>query len=606
VDEHTGGDRPDRTIHFGVLGPVQVIERGRDRTPSRSRLRGLLALLLLRANSPVSSSVLIHELYGDRPPTTAATALHVHVSQLRKTVFDERSRADSAQRLGTVRGGYSLRVGPDELDLFRFESLVAAADRKMAAAEPALAAAMFRQALRLWRGPALADCDAPVLVEVFAPWAEARRLDVLLRRIAAEMEAGSSAALVPELRSLVAEYPLVERMRAKLILALYRAGRQGAALAEYAELAALLRAELDCAPSSELQQLHQQILARDPALQGRRHLAVLRTHEPVTPAQLPRGPGTLHGRSDVVDGLVEALATGRRRCVVSGGPGSGTTAVTVAVAHQVRDRFPDGQLFATVDDSTTPADLLGSFLGALGHNGGDLPVGGVARARLLVAELTARRVLVVLDDVPAEWGGAALATLAGMPPGCALIANSPGPLPELGTSTRMRLGPLPDAAALELLAAGVGRRAVVDEVGAATEIVRRCGRMPLAIRIVAARAGGRPHWSLQAVARRLAGPRLLTELAVGDVGVRSSLLRRYERCAGTERSEFRSLGRLDALRGALPGADVDVVPGVHITPRAAAGIAATGLLENTVGAPGYVLRPLCAALARELWSEEAS
>lgn len=606
VDERGATARGPSSIRFGVLGPVQVSCGGSDRTPSRSRLRGLLALLLVRANTPVSSGVLIHELYGDRPPATAATALQVHVSHLRKAVFEECPRIGSQHRLRTVRGGYQLRVEPDELDLFRFEALAAEGDRAMAGGNPARAAATFRAALALWRGPALADTVAPVLVEVFAPWADARRLDVVARRIAADMGAGPSAPLVPELRSLVNAHPFVERLRAQLILALYRAGRQADALAEYAELNTLLRTEMHCTPSAELQQLHQQILVSDPALRGGRQIAAVRARRHIAPAQLPRDAAPLHGRDAVIEELLGALTSGQQRCVVRGGPGSGTSAVTLSAAHQVRHRFPDGQLFAAIEARTTPADVLGSFLGALGHPSATMPVGSVERARLLATDLAARRVLIVLDDVPAGWGDTVLAALADLPPGCAVVANSPGPLRELGPGCRVRLGPLSETAALDVLAAGIGRYKVTREIAAAKEIVQRCGRMPLAIRIIAARAASRPHWSLRTVARRLAGPGLLDELVAGDVGVRESLLRRYRRCRGIERRAFRSLGHLAALRAAEPGADIGVAPGVHIGPGAAAAIAATGLLELAGDGPGYVLPPLCAALAVELGRAELS
>lgn len=594
------------SLRFGVLGPVQVTCGGSDLTPSRSRLRGLLALLLVRANTPVGSGVLIHELYGDRPPATATTALQVHVSHLRKTVFGECSRLSASQRLRTVRGGYLLRVEADELDLFRFESLAAEADRAMAGGNPARAAATFQTALALWRGPALADAVAPVLVEVFAPWAEGRRLDVLQRRIAAELEARPSAALIPELRNIVDEHPYVEGLRAQLILALYRSGRRAEALAEFADLAALLRTEMQCGPSAELQQLHQQMLVSDPALHGDRHVTVVEARPRIRPAQLPRDAAPLHGRDAEVEELLGALTSGQQRCVVGGCPGSGTSAVTLAVAHQVRHRFPDGQMFARIDAGTTPCDVLAGFLGALGHGSAALPMTLPERARALTAALMSRRVLIVLDDVPAGWGTAALAALRRLPQGSAVLANSAASLPELGPECRVRLGPLSEVAALEVLAARIGRYKVAREISAAKEIVQRCGRMPLAIRIIAARAAGRPHWTLRGIARRLAGPGLLDELVAGDVGVRESLLRRYRRCTDGQRSAFRSLAGLAAVRTAGPGVDIDVRPGVHIESIAAAAIVATGLLECAADGTGFVLPPLSAALATELHAAEPS
>ncbi len=593
-------------MSFGVLGPVLVRAGDRDVTPTRSRLRELLALLLMRANAAVSSAALIHELYGDRPPDTAVTALQVHVSQLRKALLPG---GVSQQRLRTVCGGYLLQVEPDELDLHRFEALASEGSRLVAAGGAARAAAVLRAALQLWRGPALADVSSPVLVQVFGPRAEARRLEVLESRIEAELTAGASDALVPELRNLVAEHPLQERLRSQLILVLYRAGRQADALAEYADFRLLLRTELRCTPSAELQELHQRILASDPELRGRRPAVVVRRRAGIAPAQLPACAPQLVGRDGASATLLGAFDTDRAPCcVVVGGAGTGTTALTLSVAHRVPDRFPDGQLFTRVDGVATPADVFGSFLVALGHRPDALPGGPGRRAARLLAELVDRKVLLVLDDVPTGWG---VEAIAGLPPGSALLVSSPGRLPELGSAARrVRIGPLSQPDALALLAAGLGATRVRREIAAAREIVDRCGRLPLAVRIVAARAVGRPHWTLGAFARRLSAPSgLLGELVAGDLCVRESLLRRYQSCDDAQRRAFRLLARrpasetpeLDGSSSALPPLrpDADM--------SAASALADTGLLEiadTAMDATGYRMPTVCAALAAELLAAE--
>lgn len=597
-----GHGRNDQPMSFGVLGPVLVHAGGRDLTPTRSRLRELLALLLVRPNTAVSSGALIRELYADRPPDTAVTALQVHVSQLRKVLLPG---GDPQQRLRTVRGGYLLRLGPDELDLHRFEALAAGGDRLVAAGRPARAAVVLREALQLWRGPALADATSPVLVEVFAPRAAARRLAVLESCFQAELNAGASGALVPELRSLVAEHPLQERLRGQLILALYRAGRQADALAELEELRVQLRTDLHCAPCAELQTLHQRILAADPELRGHRHISVSRRRHGIAPAQLPGCAPRLIGRDGASATLLGAFDTDRvPRGVIGGGAGTGTTALTLSVAHRIRDRFPDGQLFARVGGTATPAAVFGSFLVALGHRPDALPRGPGRRAARLLAELADRSVLLVLDDVPAGWGTEALAAL---PPGSALLANSAGTLPELGPAARrVRIGPLSQPDALALLAAGLGAPRIRQEIAAAREIVDRCGRLPLALRIVAARAAGRQHWTLRTIVAKMSAPAgLLAELVAGDLCVRESLLRRYERCDDAQRRAFRLLAAEGPERDA-PAAPLSTGPEVGTS--AASALADTGLLdiaEITTGATGYRMSPVYAALAAELLAGDA-
>jgi DNA-binding SARP family transcriptional activator len=223
-------------MEFRILGPLQVLDEGRELPLGGAKQRALLALLLLDPNRVVSRDRLIDELWHADPPETAPTALQVYVSQLRKAL--------GRDLILTQPPGYLIRVSDGELDLHRFERLVATAR----AEEPAQAARLLREGLALWRGAPLAE-----LGDSFARAERARleeqRLAALEQRIEAELALGRHAELVPELELLAREHPLRERLRGQLMLALYRCGRQADALESYREARRLLDAELGLQPS---------------------------------------------------------------------------------------------------------------------------------------------------------------------------------------------------------------------------------------------------------------------------------------------------------------------------------------------------------------------
>jgi DNA-binding SARP family transcriptional activator len=200
----------------------------------------VLALLLLHANDVVPRERLIDELWGEERPETARTALQVHVSQLRKLLGSE--------RIATQAPGYVLRVEPDELDLERFQGLVAQAR----GLEPAAAAASLRRALALWTGSPLAELEGQAFAERERLRLEELHLAALEARVEADLLLGRHSELVPELERLVAEHPLRERLRGQLMLALYRSGRQAEALEAYRQGRRLLADELGLEPGEEL------------------------------------------------------------------------------------------------------------------------------------------------------------------------------------------------------------------------------------------------------------------------------------------------------------------------------------------------------------------
>jgi DNA-binding SARP family transcriptional activator len=240
-------------MEFRILGPLEVEEAGQLLPLGGAKQRALLALLLLHANEVVSRDRLIDELWAGSPPDSGRTALQVHVSQLRKAL--------GRDLILTQPPGYLIRVSDGELDLHRFDRLVARAR----AEEPAQAARLLREGLALWRGAPLAE-----LGDSFAPAERARleeqRLAALEQWIEAELALGRHAELVPELEGLVREHPLRERLRGQLMLALYRCGRQADALSVYGQGRRLLQEELGLEPGEDLRRLERAILNHDPSL----------------------------------------------------------------------------------------------------------------------------------------------------------------------------------------------------------------------------------------------------------------------------------------------------------------------------------------------------
>ncbi|HTX32329.1 MAG TPA: ABC transporter substrate-binding protein [Solirubrobacteraceae bacterium] len=247
-------------IEFRLLGSLEVVEDGRPLVLGPPNQRTLLAALLVHRRETVSTDRLIDELWGERAPPTARKIIQGYVSNLRKVL---------GEGLLVSRGqGYVLQVDPAQTDVDRFESLATEGHRALAEGDPHTAAERFREALALWRGPALEDFVYASFAQSEIARLEEARLAALEERIDAELALGEHTQLVGELELLVRENPLRERLVAQLMLALYRSGRQADALAAFREAKARLVDELGLDPGPELQGLERAILVQDPALQA--------------------------------------------------------------------------------------------------------------------------------------------------------------------------------------------------------------------------------------------------------------------------------------------------------------------------------------------------
>jgi DNA-binding SARP family transcriptional activator len=542
----------------------------------------LLALLLLNANRVVSVDRLVDYLWGDQPPATARGLLQGCVAGLRRVLRE--AAADG--RLETVAPGYLLRVAPGELDLDRFEELADEASR-VQLADPVRAAELFAAALSLWRGPALdgillAGCQADVAR------LEERRLTALAQRIDVDLRLGRHAELVGELYAHVKAHPLREGRWAQLMLALHAADRQADALDAYRQLRQTLVAQLGVEPGTLIQQLHRTILAGGdplPDYLGTRGLPVERTGPPpppaspepvapaqlpAVPAQLPAAPAAFTGRRQQLKRLDELLTDSDRAprvAMVSGMAGAGKTALAVYWAHQVRQRFPHGQLYTNLRGYARPPmrpiDALAGFLQALRVPADRIPVDLEQAAALYRSLLADRQVLVVLDNAysieqvrPLLPGG----------DGCLVLVTSRelfGGLVAREGAVHVNLGVLDPDEARALLAQLLGEERVQAEAPAAAELARLCAFLPLALRIAAANLTLHPRPGIAEQVAELAAGDRLAALAVSQdeqAAVRTAFDQSYAALPADARGLFRLLG---------------LVPGPHVTAGAAAALAGT-------------------------------
>jgi DNA-binding SARP family transcriptional activator len=319
-------------MEFRVLGPLEVDAASGAVALGGSKLRALLALLLLHPNEPVSAERLAVALWGDEAPAASIKTIHVHVSRLRKALGDP-------DAIATTPAGYRLRVRPGELDADRFQALVAEGRDALLAGRPDRAAAKLRAALDLWRGPALSEF-------AFAPFAQSEvarleedRLAALEARVEADLRCGHHAEIAAELSQLAERHPTRERLAAHLMLALYRCGRHADALDAYQRARRHLGEELGLDPGAELRTLQQQILEQAPELDLAEPAAAPAGAAPAGPLPPPlrRAPTTPYvGRASELARLEQAIAraaAGATQMVLLGGePGIGKTRLAAAAA----------------------------------------------------------------------------------------------------------------------------------------------------------------------------------------------------------------------------------------------------------------------------------
>ncbi|MGB3439320.1 MAG: AfsR/SARP family transcriptional regulator [Actinophytocola sp.] len=249
-------------MHFGILGPIQAVEQGREFVPSAPKLRQILTLLLASPNRGVSVAEFQEEVWDTAPPRSGTAAVHTHITQLRKALTAPPGFPDSpSHRLVTCQRGYRLRVGSDELDTQLFNRRVSAGRQAIAEGQVRTGAALLGSALSLWRGSTMADVTPGPLLESVLWRQEEQRLKVLEERIDADLRLGRHHELVAETSALVHRYPTRENFTAQLMISLSRSWRRADALAAFHRLRGSLSAEHHRSPSRRIHRLYESILS---------------------------------------------------------------------------------------------------------------------------------------------------------------------------------------------------------------------------------------------------------------------------------------------------------------------------------------------------------
>jgi len=560
-------------MEFQILGPLEAIREGRRVSLHAAKPRALLAILLLHANEPVSNDRLIDDLWAGGPPTTAPKILQGYVSRLRKVLGD-----------GTILtrpAGYELQVEPEGLDVHRFEQLVIEAR----AADPAVAADRLRQALALWRGPALVDF-------AHEPWARSQigrleelRLDALQDRFDADLALGRAAELVPELEALVTEHPLREQLCCQLMLALYRSGRQADALAAYRAARQTLVEKLGIEPGPALRRLERAILDQDPELDVRAVESPAAATGTTTSI-----PGTwttsFVGRKQQLREIRALLGRADVRLLTLTGP-AGTGKTRLAVEATVGDGPSRDAALVELAPVVDPGLVAPAIAATLG-------LSETSRHRAtetVVTYLRGRRMLLVLDNFEQVLGAApVLGELLVGAPDVQLLVTSRAPLdlaeehiyevPPLQLAERSRpteLGRLRRAEAIRLFvdrAHDARADFVLTEENAdgVAELCRRLDGLPLALELAAARIKLLPpHAILERLDDRL---ELLKAAPGAGVPARhrtlgSAIEWSYELLDAEEQALFTSLAvfvrgfTLDGAEAVAGKLDVEVVDGIE-------------------------------------------
>ncbi|MFD7153503.1 BTAD domain-containing putative transcriptional regulator [Kribbella sp. NPDC059898] len=496
-------------MHFRVLGPVEVAG---EPVALGGRERLVLSMLLINADRVTSSDRLIDTVWPS-PPQSARQQLHNIIARLRR-------KLDATGALIVTRPlGYQLALTDHGLDLHEFRLQVARGREYLRDEQYDDARSELDAALALWHGDALADLSGD--------WAAATRESLHRERVAAgetlaqaQLARHDHAGVLETVHALLAADPLHEGLHDLRLRALARSGRRTEALSAYQDLRRQLVAEFGVEPGQDLQETHSSLLRDgDPPSASPRHV----------PRQLPR-PVALVGRDDLLAQLTEVLRAPEPSpgtVLLVGAGGIGKTSLAVALADRVQNAYPDGTLYAELDgtspDPRDPDEIIDRFLRALGATAPPAHVARDERLALYRSTIANRRVLVVLDDALDERQ---VRDLLPPSPRSAAIVTSRHRLAGLAGVLRRNVPTLSTEVAVELLHAG--RDAGELEPRLARSAVQLCGRLPLALMVVAARLASGVV-GLSEVVDHLSEEHIrLDELAIGDADVRASIALSYD------------------------------------------------------------------------------
>jgi DNA-binding SARP family transcriptional activator/tetratricopeptide (TPR) repeat protein len=503
IDDGCGRTDPASVVPVvRLLGPMALAGvDGRSVGPPRQRL--VLAVLAADAGRPVPVDRLVDRVWGSDPPPQAHRTLHAYIARTRRILEQIPVWEGGPVRVEWRDSAYLLDVDPTAVDLHRFRRLVMSAREPRCS--PRRRAELLREATGLWRGAPLTGLGGAWAERSREAWGQERAAAVVAWA-EAELDGGDPAAVLGPVTELAAEHPLFEPLAAAAVRILARVGRVPDAIRYFETVRTRLAEELGVDPGAELQRAHLVAL--------RAQLDLPPSTVGVVPAQLPSSPAVFTGRVRelaCLDALLASAVSGRSTnlAVLSGGAGVGKTALAVHWAHRVAAQFPDGQLFVDLRafgpdrQVVSPAEAVRRFLDALGAPPERIPAEPDAQAAMYRSLMAGRRLLIVLDNArdPAQ-----VRPLLPGTPGCLVLVTSRHQLTGLFASDGGRLiavGLLPPDEAVGLLASRLGAERTDAQPRACREIVDRCGRLPLALAIVAARAATKPHLPLAAVVESL-------------------------------------------------------------------------------------------------------
>jgi predicted ATPase/DNA-binding SARP family transcriptional activator len=455
-------------LEYRLLGSLEVRREGERLELGAAKERALLAMLLLNSNRILSADQLIEALWPKKSPGRPQTAVQGYVSHLRRLLEPERKPGEPFSVLVTEPAGYVLKLEPMQLDIHCFERALEQAREALEAGQAQAAARLFAEGLSLFRGPPLADFTYEGWAQQEIARLEELQLAAIEARIDAEMAQGQAGELVGELEALVQSHPLRERLRAQLMLALYRAGRQAEALQAYQRARTALVSDLGIDPSPELQQLYKAILNQEHGLAA---------PAPGSPSNLPTPPTPLVGRQKELTelrGLLERSDV--RLLTLTGAGGSGKTRLALELVGGATSEFRDGVWWVPLAALADPALVLPEIAQTVGARNG------------LTDHLRRRSALLLLDNFEQVVEAAAgLADLLAQAPHVRVVATSRVAL-QLSGEHEWPVPPLDREEAIALF--GERARAVkptfeLDEH--VTEICTRLDDMPLALELAAAR-----------------------------------------------------------------------------------------------------------------------